>query len=271
MCATHNDAAASVFMHFNGSRHRRAIGRLREAGRVSETAPLVPRLRAAMAEIRRAGDDDAFFAVLLRNAEEDAGVQNGAGDQGQLADQGDVGGDQEDEKDDEDGAVGGAQEDEDIDRDGAEEENNTHGDAVETGAVKNNSSRTGGARGRRDASAPIAWPSAMVASRNTVRADGPAHLENRYRGSDGRGAATPQRYSTKAREAGGSARGGVEFGDGVVRKGGADAMPGVPATSAAREGRALLVGPRRSSFRPALARGSSARMYDSECVGAVLL
>jgi len=196
LCATHNDAAASLFMHVNGSRHRRAIVRLREAGRVSETAPLVPRLRAAMAEIRRAGDDDALFGELLRNAEEDAGVQHGAGYQGQPADEGDVGGDQEDE---------------DVDEDGAEEENNTHGDAVETGAVKNSSSRTGGSRGRRDASAPVACPSAILVSRNTPRADGPAHLGKRYRDSDGRGAAPPLRHSTGAREAGGSASGGVEF------------------------------------------------------------
>jgi len=210
LCATHNDAAASLFMHVNGSRHRRAIVRLREAGRLSETVPLVPRLRAAMAEIRRAGDDDAVFAELLRNAEEDAGVQLGAGGQEQLADEGDVGGDQEDEDVDEDGAVGGVQEDEDVDEDGAEEENNTHGDAVETGAVK--SSRTGGARGRLDASSPVARLNAMVASRNTPRADGPVHLGKRYRDSDGRGAAPPPRHSTEARETGGSGSGGVEFG-----------------------------------------------------------
>jgi len=199
-------------MHVNGSRHRRAIVRHREADRLSETSLLVPRLHAAMAEIRRARDDDALFAELLRTAAEDAGVKHGAGDQEQLAGEVGVGGNQVDENVDEGGAVGGDQEDEDIDEEGAKEENNAHGDAVETGAVKNNSSRTGGARGRLDASAPVACPDALIASRYNPRADGPAHLGKRYRDSDGRGASKPPWHSTGAHETGGSESHGVEVG-----------------------------------------------------------
>jgi len=77
LCAAHNDAAASLFMHVNGSRHRRAIGRLREAGQLEETAALVPRLREALAEVRRTWEDDAQFAVLLQAAEGDAGIDLG--------------------------------------------------------------------------------------------------------------------------------------------------------------------------------------------------
>jgi len=77
LCAAQNDAASSLFMHVNGSRHRRAIERLREAGRLEETARLVPRLREALAEVRRTGDEDAQFAVLLQAAEKDAGVEGG--------------------------------------------------------------------------------------------------------------------------------------------------------------------------------------------------
>jgi len=77
-------------MHVNGSRHRRAIVRIREAVRLSETAPIVPQLCGAMAELRRTGDDDALFAELLQNAEEDASVAQGAGDQEQVANEGHV-------------------------------------------------------------------------------------------------------------------------------------------------------------------------------------
>jgi len=71
LCGAHNDAASSIFMHVNGARHRHAIGRLREAGRLDETAPLVPRLRDALSEMRRTRDDDAQLLDLLRAAEED--------------------------------------------------------------------------------------------------------------------------------------------------------------------------------------------------------
>jgi len=77
LCAARNEAASSLFMHVNGARHRRAVGRIREAGRLDETAPLVPRLRDALAEMRRTGDDDAQFADLLRAAEADAGDKAG--------------------------------------------------------------------------------------------------------------------------------------------------------------------------------------------------
>jgi len=62
-------------MHVNGSRHRRAIVRLCETARLSETAPLLPWLRAAMAELLRTADDDALFAKLLRNAEDDVALR----------------------------------------------------------------------------------------------------------------------------------------------------------------------------------------------------
>ena len=185
-------------------------------------------------------------------------MQLGAGGQEQLTDEGDVGGDQENEDVDEDGAVSGGQEDEDVDEDGAEEENNTHGDAVETGAVK--SSRTGDARGRLDASSPVARPNTMVASRNTPRADGAVHLGKRYRDSDGRGAVPPR--GTRRKPARRAAREAVgwKLGMNVVWEGGTDATPAVAATSVPRVGRPLLVGPRCSSCRPARARGSGARV-----------
>jgi len=72
LCALHNDTAKSLFSHVGGHRHRRAVERLRSAGRIHENAPLVPRLRAALDEVRRTGDEDEHFAGLLAAAEAEA-------------------------------------------------------------------------------------------------------------------------------------------------------------------------------------------------------
>jgi len=72
LCALHNDTAKSLFSHVGGHRHRRAVERLRTAGRIHENAPLIPRLRAALDEVRRTGDEDEHFAGLLAAAEAEA-------------------------------------------------------------------------------------------------------------------------------------------------------------------------------------------------------
>ena len=72
LCALHNDTAKSLFSHVGGHRHRRAVERLRTAGRVNESAPLVPRLRAALDDVRRTGDEDEHFTGLLAAAEAEA-------------------------------------------------------------------------------------------------------------------------------------------------------------------------------------------------------
>jgi len=71
-CGIHIDAPSSLLMHVAGERHRRAIDLLRHGGRLDDVARLVPRLRAAMAAVHRAGDDDAQFGRLLRQARIDA-------------------------------------------------------------------------------------------------------------------------------------------------------------------------------------------------------
>jgi len=72
LCALHNDTAKSLFSHVGGHRHRRAVERLRSAGRIHENAPLMPRLRAALDEVPRTGEEDEHFAGLLAAAEAEA-------------------------------------------------------------------------------------------------------------------------------------------------------------------------------------------------------
>jgi len=69
-CGIHIDAPSSLLMHLVGERHRRAVGLLRHGGRLYDVALLVPSLVAAMAH--RAGDDNAQFGRLLRQARIDA-------------------------------------------------------------------------------------------------------------------------------------------------------------------------------------------------------
>jgi len=198
LCAAHNDAATSLFMHVNGSRHRRAIGRLREAGRLEQTAPLVPRLREALAEVRRTGDDDAQFAVLLQAAEEDAGV-----DGGRLQ-----------HRDDHQQNGGNGS-----------DNNNKNGNNVTNAGVRHRSYTAADARGSpAAASAPAAGPGAGVAGCGTRVAGGAAHVGKRaYDGGDAGGASQRRRLSTG--DVGGRSRsGGMRYGCGSrsVRRDGGD-------------------------------------------------
>jgi len=73
-CLASNDAPTSLISHVSGAGHRRAVAVLKDSGRHSELHVLLPRLRAAVREVRRAGDDDARLAEVLRDAEHDAGI-----------------------------------------------------------------------------------------------------------------------------------------------------------------------------------------------------
>jgi len=81
LCALHKDTAKRLFSHVSGHRRRRAVQRLRSAGRIYENAPLVPRLRAALDEVCRTGDKNKHFASLLAAAKaEAANVEESAND-----------------------------------------------------------------------------------------------------------------------------------------------------------------------------------------------
>ena len=71
-CGIHIDAPSSVLTPVAGERHRRSIDLLRHGGRLDDVARLFPRLRAAMAAVHRAGDDEAQFGRLIRQARIDA-------------------------------------------------------------------------------------------------------------------------------------------------------------------------------------------------------
>jgi len=73
-CLASNDAPTSLISHVSGAGHRRAVAVLKDSGRRAELHVLLPRLRAAVREVRRAGDDDARLADVLREAEHDAGI-----------------------------------------------------------------------------------------------------------------------------------------------------------------------------------------------------
>ena len=188
LCAAHNDAAASLFMHVNGSRHRRAIGRLREAGRLEETAPLVPRLREALAEVRRTGDDDAQFAALLQAAEEDAGIDGGRV-----------------QHRDDDHRNGG---------NGIDDNNNYGNNVYNAGGLQRSHPDAASCGGPAAAPAPAAGPSAGVAGCGTRVAGGAAHVGKRaYDGGDAGGASQRRRLSdgdVRTR----SLSGGVRYGCG---------------------------------------------------------
>jgi len=74
-CLASNDAPTSLISHVSGAGHRRAVAVLKDSGRHSELHVLLPRLRAAVREVRRAGDDDSRLAEVLRDAEHDAGIR----------------------------------------------------------------------------------------------------------------------------------------------------------------------------------------------------
>jgi len=73
-CLTSNDAPKSLISHVSGAGHRRAVAVLKHSGRHAELHVLLLRLRAAVTEVRGAGDDDARFADVLREAENGAGI-----------------------------------------------------------------------------------------------------------------------------------------------------------------------------------------------------
>jgi len=73
-CLASSDAPTSLISHVSGAGHRRVVAVLKDSGWRAELHVLLPRLRAAVREVRRAGDDDARLTEMLRDAEHDAGI-----------------------------------------------------------------------------------------------------------------------------------------------------------------------------------------------------
>eukprot|EP00168_Porphyra_purpurea_P019231 TRINITY_DN756_c0_g1_i1.p1 TRINITY_DN756_c0_g1~~TRINITY_DN756_c0_g1_i1.p1 ORF type:complete len:149 (-),score=13.72 TRINITY_DN756_c0_g1_i1:550-996(-) len=69
-----NDAPTSLIIHVSGAGHRRAVSFLKDTGREAELHVLLPRLRAAVTDVRRTEGDDPRLSQVLRKTELDAGV-----------------------------------------------------------------------------------------------------------------------------------------------------------------------------------------------------
>ena len=73
-CLASNDAPTSLISLVSGACHRRAVAVLKDSGRRAELRVLLPRLRAAVRDVRGARDDNSRLVDVLREAEHDAGI-----------------------------------------------------------------------------------------------------------------------------------------------------------------------------------------------------